>query len=151
MCSSEGSGRTTQGSLLKVSVAHRQFWLWCSPSVVDACLVRRLVSALGTYLQHAHAVGATQDVLRLSVVAVADGGGGDEQGKGVLALGVEQPPVAHFLDLFEPLLLVTAHTCVLLPRCVWGRQGALYKLLLLRIVERARTPPVDTLRAERTC
>lgn len=42
------------------------------------------------------------------VVAVADGGGGNEEGKGILLVGVEQATLGHFFDLAHSLFAVTA-------------------------------------------
>ena len=46
--------------------------------------------------------------MRLAVEAVPDVGGGHEQRKGVLLLGVQQATLHELLDLPHPLLLVTA-------------------------------------------
>lgn len=43
-----------------------------------------------THLQDEHAVGVAQDLVGVGVVAVADVGGGDKEGEGVLLLGVQQ-------------------------------------------------------------
>jgi hypothetical protein len=51
--------------------------------------------------------------LGVCIVAVADGGGGDEEGKGILLVGVEQATLGHFFDLAHSLLAVTAEVEVI--------------------------------------
>ena len=59
-------------------------------------------------LQHAHAERVPQDLVRVRVEAVADGGGGHEEGEGVVLLRIQQATLHHLLHLVHPLFAVTA-------------------------------------------
>ena len=59
-------------------------------------------------LQHTHAECVPQDFVRVRVEAVADGGGGHEEGEGVVLLRVQQATLHHLLHLVQPLFSMTA-------------------------------------------
>ncbi len=59
-------------------------------------------------LQNQHAVGLTQNVLRVLVVAPADLGAGDEQVERVLSILIVDSAADKLLDLSHSLLLVTS-------------------------------------------
>ena len=63
-----------------------------------------LLGAVRAHLQHTHAVGVSQNLVCLRVVAVADVSGCNKEFKGVILLQVESPTPQLFLQLTHPLL-----------------------------------------------
>lgn len=90
-----GGGATRRGHVTKPAASGGGGWCPAALRRNETAAAQRgcaaaTARAAGTRLQHQHAVGVAQDLVRLAVVAVPDVGGGHKQGEGVLLLGVQQ-------------------------------------------------------------
>ena len=65
----------------------------------------------GADLQYTHAKSVAEDLVRLSIVAVADGGGSNEEFKWIILFQVEGTTLKFLLKLSHPFLSVAVTGC----------------------------------------